>query len=442
MSTNEARFKINSSPAEHATTGDRGYAATLGETLTLTLETNPSSALSVLYEVFSSTDADSPLASKSADTLTFTDSSTYQKLLTDPNGSAELVLPSSGVQSWIVRCTASMADGPDVFERLVVLKTSGLSPNLRKTVPAETQQYASRGFSDTLNDMVDAIASGGGTGGVDTMDETYDAFGATPAIVTVDGSEGQGDLRMKPTGAYSVEFDLSGASGTADGVLITNGSDNFNFVRGGTDILSVDASVQDIKVAASSTMDFDSPSITLDSTGAISIVAATASDFTVSCATSDLTLGARATTITLNDSSNTSLSGFSASSIIGALNELKTSTGAGVTGSFNCISGIAVGDLVRVSASNTAHYASRSGTNRGRAMGLVTEKPTSTTCTVQFVGELAHFTGLTAGSDYYLGVDGAISSSSSTTTGELHQWVGVAKNTTTLVFAPTAPVTL
>lgn len=69
----------------------------------------------------------------------------------------------------------------------------------------------------------------------------------------------------------------------------------------------------------------DAATINMDATGAISLDAATASNFTVSGATADLTFGARAATITLNESGDTTLDAFfTATSIVGALNELAT----------------------------------------------------------------------------------------------------------------------
>jgi len=76
-----------------------------------------------------------------------------------------------------------------------------------------------------------------------------------------------------------------------------------------------------------STLNIDCADCTLDATAAISLTAATASSFTVSGAAADLTLGARAATITLNQASDTALVGFTATSIIGALNELKLTGG-------------------------------------------------------------------------------------------------------------------
>jgi len=68
--------------------------------------------------------------------------------------------------------------------------------------------------------------------------------------------------------------------------------------------------------------------------GAISLDSAAASNFTVSGAAADLTLGARAATIALNQAApnNTLVAGFTATSIIGALNELRNSPTRTVTG--------------------------------------------------------------------------------------------------------------
>jgi len=83
--------------------------------------------------------------------------------------------------------------------------------------------------------------------------------------------------------------------------------------------------------STTATVDIDGTSVTVDATGAVSIDAATASNLTVSGATADLTLGARAATITLNQSGDRSLDGgFTATSIIGALNELLAAGGAAV----------------------------------------------------------------------------------------------------------------
>lgn len=166
---NHAKFTINGSASADAN-GNRGYTATNSESLTLTAEDNPSSALSFLYEVYSSADSDSPLASKDADAITFTDSGTYQQIMSNPNGNATITMPSSGAHSYIIRCTATVAGGSDTYERMVVILRTAPTPDLRKTVPGESNQYVARGFSDALNDIVDAVGS---AAGFSSLDDAY-----------------------------------------------------------------------------------------------------------------------------------------------------------------------------------------------------------------------------------------------------------------------------
>jgi hypothetical protein len=176
---NQARFTINGTPSEDAN-GNRWYIASFSETLTLALEVNPSPVLSVTYEVFSSVDLGSPYASKDAPELTFNESGSYRYTPDVPNDSATITLPSSGIVTYTIRATVVLAGGGnDVFDREVSIRTTATTPPIRKTVPAETSEFEARGFSDTLNDMVDALqnlASGGGGGGV-TLDGAYDFGG-------------------------------------------------------------------------------------------------------------------------------------------------------------------------------------------------------------------------------------------------------------------------
>ena len=65
---------------------------------------------------------------------------------------------------------------------------------------------------------------------------------------------------------------------------------------------------------------------------------------------------------------------------------------------------------------------------------MCVDKPTSTSCSIRFIGEAAAFSGLTPGAPYYLGVDGAITDTPVVAGSTLHQFVGVAKNSSTLVF--------
>ena len=159
-----ARFTINGTPSVSAN-GDRVFEGTNSQLLTVTLEANPSIALSVRYEVFNSADPESPFASKNAPPLTWNENSQTSILLTNVNDSVTINLPGSGAHSYLIRCTVSTECGPEVYERLAIIRTTTTTPTLRKTVPAESIEGYARAWSDAINDMVDAIANGGGGGG-------------------------------------------------------------------------------------------------------------------------------------------------------------------------------------------------------------------------------------------------------------------------------------
>jgi hypothetical protein len=154
--------------------------------------------------------------------------------------------------------------------------------------------------------------------------------------------------------------------------------------------------------------------VTLDTAAGVSIDAATASNFTVTGGTADLTLGARAATITLNESGDTSLDGtFTATSIIGALNELKT---AGVAEASQVVTtvlattGLTVGRAVYVSAADVASHTDANATSTAEVVGFVKTVGAAGTGEVVTAGvvNVAIEAGLTfsAGAVLYLGVGG------------------------------------
>lgn len=159
---NRARFTIDGDPASDPVTGDRGFDATSAQTLDITLEDNPSPALSVEYQVLDPADEEAPLASLGAPLLTFVGSGTAKEKPTDPNATVQIILPGATNHSWIIRAVASLPGGADVFERLVTIR--GAVAGLRKTVPGESTQYEERASSDELNRMVD-VAEGGPVSG-------------------------------------------------------------------------------------------------------------------------------------------------------------------------------------------------------------------------------------------------------------------------------------
>lgn len=138
-----------------------------------------------------------------------------------------------------------------------------------------------------------------------TLDDAYNASAGASSI-TVDA----GDVTWSPKGAYSFVVSLTQITGGSDGFTIEDGADYFRILTGTGDgsESSMYAELYDAHI--------DSNNISLD--------ASAASNITVSGASADLTLGARGATITLNENGQTVLSGYSATSIIGAFNEVMT----------------------------------------------------------------------------------------------------------------------
>jgi hypothetical protein len=172
--------------------------------------------------------------------------------------------------------------------------------------------------------------TGGGGGGDDTLDTCYnnDSFERTIAV-------DDGDVRWDVNGNYNFEIDLTGVSEqSGKGFKVFDASDHFYIWKSPPGSLDLLAELNAFAVNCADSFD---------------IAAVTQSTVIVSGATADLTLGARGATIALNESGQTALDGsFSATSIIGAINETKT--GLTLDGCYNNDSGertvtIDAGDL-------------------------------------------------------------------------------------------------
>jgi hypothetical protein len=101
----------------------------------------------------------------------------------------------------------------------------------------------------------------------------------------------------------------------------------------------------------------------------------------------------------------------------------------------NCLISTTVGDLVMESDIITNGVDSTSdNTDIRPVIGIVLEKPTTTTCKVLLVGTVQGFTGLTKARKVFLHTDGTIVSSLATT-GYL-QCLGTARDTDTVDFNP------
>jgi len=134
-----------------------------------------------------------------------------------------------------------------------------------------------------------------------------------------------------------------------------------------------------------------------------------------------------------------------ASSLTGLANGtgVLTNDGAGVltwgaggggspTYTYACPSGVAVNDVVYLSGAGAVDKADKTSASTAPAVGMVTSKPTGTSCVVQASGKVSGLVGLTAGAYYYLGTTGTISTSVPTTSGEQVQLIGYAPSTTEL----------
>lgn len=115
--------------------------------------------------------------------------------------------------------------------------------------------------------------------------------------------------------------------------------------------------------------------------------------------------------------------------------------GAGTSGDtvglYSCAAGVTIGEAVVITVADTVVEANATTLAGDTIAGIVVAKPTSTTCSVKYVGETgAVFAGaLTIGNQYYVGrTDGTITDNLSTfATGDTQLPVGIAKNADTLV---------
>ena len=132
------------------------------------------------------------------------------------------------------------------------------------------------------------------------LDSGYGAFGTNPANVVIDNAEGQGDLVFSPTGAFSLGVDLASTTGTVDGFQIYDGvsTEYFRLIRKADNSIDLETALNDIG---------------LDAAGDFSL-----KDQYLSSA------------ISLSESGETALVGYTATSLVGGLNEVKQADGISV----------------------------------------------------------------------------------------------------------------
>jgi hypothetical protein len=93
---------------------------------------------------------------------------------------------------------------------------------------------------------------------------------------------------------------------------------------------------------------------------------------------------------------------------------------------------LAVGDVVYISASGTCAKAKADAAGTMPAIGIIVQKPDSTTAIVQTHGPCSAVSGLTAGTTYYVSpaTAGLLTATEPTTAGQFWQPVGVAITST------------
>lgn len=95
-----------------------------------------------------------------------------------------------------------------------------------------------------------------------------------------------------------------------------------------------------------------------------------------------------------------------------------------------CPTSVAVGNVVYVVSAGAVDKADNSSAATMPAVGFVSTKPTTTTCTVRSIGKIT-LSGLTAGATYHVGTAGAITAT--VPSSGLDQRVGIAISATDLL---------
>jgi hypothetical protein len=192
------------------------------------------------------------------------------------------------------------------------------------------------------------LSSVGGSVNVDGSEAAANAvrINASNGAGGIDVDAGSAGIAVDTTGALSLASvgtsDWTNSTGTL--TISTTTSGDLNLTSASSVVVTGQEAVADaVQITASNVaggvdINAGTGGVTLDTTAGFSLDAATASNVTVSGATADLTLGARAATITLNQADFTigslTIEGqtldaaFTATSIIGGLNELKAVAGS------------------------------------------------------------------------------------------------------------------
>lgn len=109
-------------------------------------------------------------------------------------------------------------------------------------------------------------------------------------------------------------------------------------------------------------------------------------------------------------------------------------SGTDVAGTYNCDLGMPLNSVVYLSAPDTINLAYAAEPITQPVIGVVKERPTSTTALVAYYGELPNQIGLITSATYYLDTTpGQYSATPPSSSGNIVQKLGFAKDSTTLV---------
>lgn len=161
------------------------------------------------------------------------------------------------------------------------------------------------------------------------------------------------------TGNLTVNGNMDFGNAAGDSITMTGSVDSdITFENSGARAITIDSQALTVSTTTSGKLTVDGvgeveinsgTNVDINATTAVAIDAADASQFVVSGAAADLTLGARGSTITLSEASHASLdTNFTATSLIGALNELKTTNLGITTPSVKASEIISAGDVIYI----------------------------------------------------------------------------------------------
>jgi len=244
---------------------------------------------------------------------------------------------------------------------------SGEALTLEAAGGGANQVHVNSAGTDT--DAIDINATAGGvaidglTGvSIDATNATTANFSLARAVAT---SNATMTISVNNTAATSGDgtMNLTSASANGTGAINLDADDTvaLNVLASGTVSIGTDAVAQTVTIGSAS-----ATAVTLDA-ATFSLDASAASNVTVSGASADLTLGGRGATITLNESGDTTLSGFTNTSVVGALNELKAEIASSSTVVFAMTAQAAVNEGSLLYQTTTASNVNKADATTGTA---------------------------------------------------------------------------